>query len=451
MKIQIKKLLLEIILSLIKLFKFIGHYSKILLTYIFKPFIAFWTFLIKPLTIRLYKIYLVIKNKLNKSAIFKNKIGFLLYNRNVIYVVILIITIFVSSTNILMAKDTRREQVAMKSNLYKLIAPKLGAEEEDIVQKANIKKPKKTYLNTEAKLVATIPEVAKKEKSADNLMMFGEGSTLAATTVLQKEVSKNRAGITEYEIQEGDTISTIADRFGISLNTLYWANSLTSSSTIQPGKTLKIPPASGIIHKVVSGDTLDSIIKKYNGNKEDTIKYNNIGSDQLVAVGTEILIAAGTPPPPPAPAPSTTSSIINNSWSNLFKHTNAAPSVTGGKLNWPSSCHGSPTTYWGHPNHARDFPCPVGTPIYAAESGTVTISFTGQWGHGYGNAIDLHSANGLMTRYAHMSSFNVSNGQYVNRGDVIGFIGMTGRTTGPHLHFEVWLNGVAYDPINYVY
>jgi len=451
MKIQLKKIFLEITLKLIAIIKFLAKYLKLILILALKPFSALWQFIFKPIILRAYKIYLKFKTKLDKSPIIKNKVGFLLYNRNVVYVVVLIITVFVSSTNILLAKDTKREDVAMKSNLYKLIAPKLGAElDEDITEKANNKKTKKNYIDLNTDMVATIPVIAKKEKTAGNLMLLGDHTTLASTTVLQNEVSKNRSGITEYEIQEGDSISTIADRFGITVNTLYWANSLTSSSTIQPGKTLKIPPASGIIHKVVSGDTLDSIIKKYNGNKEETIKYNNINSDELVAVGAELLIAQGTPPPPPAPTPSNTSTMINNSWGNFFtKHT--TPSVTGGKLNWPIGCHPTPTTYWGHPNRARDFPCPVGTPIYAAESGTITISFTGQWGHGYGNAIDLHSANGLMTRYAHMSSFNVSNGQYVNRGDVIGFNGMTGRTTGPHLHFEVWLNGVAYDPINYVY
>lgn len=447
MKIQIKKLLLEAILSLIRLFKFISRYLKIILTFIFKPFIAIWTFLVKPITIKIYKIYLIVKTKLDKSAIFKNKIGFLLYNRNVVYVVILIITIFVSSTNILMAKDSRREDIAKKSNLFKLVQPTIGVGDEEIIQKANNKKPKKNYLNTEAKLVASIPEITKKEKNADNLMMFGEGSTLAATTVLQKEVSKNRSGITEYEIQEGDTISTIADRFGITTSTLYWANNLTASSTIQPGKTLKIPPASGIIHKVVSGDTLDSIIKKYNGNKEDTIKYNNIGSDELISVDREILVAAGTPPPPPPPTPKTPSTAISSSsWGSFFKPSSSA-NITGGNLNWPSACRSiSQNPRWGH--IAIDINCPSGTGIYAAEAGTVTV--IPNRGNGYGNYIIINHGNGMQTLYGHLSGFAVSNGQWVSRGQQIGYEGSTGWSTGPHLHFEVKINGANQNPWSYL-
>lgn len=446
MSIQIKKLLLELTIKLIALLKMAVKCGKFVLLLISKPFLGLWKFLLKPITLRLYQLYLKAKTKIDKSPILKSKIGFFLYNRNVIYVIIIIIALFVSSTNLILAKDTKREDVAKKSNLYKLVQPTLGVGDEEIVEKANVKKPKTNYLNTSSTVMAVIPEIMEKEDKNEQVMLLGEGTTLASSSVLEKDYSLKRSGIIEYTIEEGDTLSLIAERFGISVSTLYWANNLSNQSYIQPGKTLRIPPGSGIIHKVVSGDTLDSIIKKYNGNKELTIKYNDIASDEMIAVGKEILVADGTPPPPPPPVVKTPSTTISQSWGSFFQPTTGS-NVTGGNLNWPSACHSiSQNPRWGH--IAIDINCSSGTGIYAAESGVATV--IPNRGNGYGNYIIINHGNGMQTLYGHLSGFAVSNGQYVSRGQQIGYEGSTGWSSGPHLHFEVKINGANQNPWNYL-
>ena len=102
-----------------------------------------------------------------------------------------------------------------------------------------------------------------------------------------------------------------------------------------------------------------------------------------------------------------------------------------------------PFTGGGAMHAGLDFKGPVGTPILAAANGKVTLAgFNG----GYGNSIEIRHANGLMTRYAHLSGLNVRPGQMVERGVIIGRMGSTGRSTGSHLHFEVRLNGQAINP-----
>ena len=99
-------------------------------------------------------------------------------------------------------------------------------------------------------------------------------------------------------------------------------------------------------------------------------------------------------------------------------------------------------------NHPRvDIPASTGTPIRACWSGTVRIA---GWQGGYGNAVVLDHGGGVGTLYGHQSSIAVSVGQTVEAGQVIGFVGSTGNSTGPHLHFEVRLNGEPVDPAPYI-
>lgn len=94
-----------------------------------------------------------------------------------------------------------------------------------------------------------------------------------------------------------------------------------------------------------------------------------------------------------------------------------------------------------------DISARVGTPIIAPADGTVILS-----GHdgAYGNSVELDHGGGIVTKYAHMQRASVKNGQWVKRGEILGYVGMTGRTTGPHLHYEVRLNGVPMNPMRYI-
>lgn len=405
-------------------------------------------FVIKPLVIKIYKYYLLIKSKLDKFPLLKSKLGLVFYNRYLIHVLLIILALTVASTNILQANEVKREDVAKKSNLYKIVSPEeLSFIEDEIVEKANLKnKKQKNYINTSGVAVTNIPELTSK-KNTQEITVLDNASALTATAVLDGGFSKKRAETIAYVVQGGDTISTIAAKFGLKVSTLYWANHMSSSTTLKPGYTMTIPTGDGTLHKVADGDTLDKIIEKYKGDKDETILLNDISDDELLVVGTEILVAGGTPPPPPAPVAKTPSSSIgSSSWGAFWQPTNNS-NVTGGTLNWPSGCRSiSQNPRWGH--IAIDINCPSGTPIYAAESGTVTV--IPNRGNGYGNYIIMNHGNGMTTLYGHLSGFAVSNGQYVSRGQQIGYEGSTGWSTGPHLHFEVMVNGAKQNPWSYL-
>lgn len=102
---------------------------------------------------------------------------------------------------------------------------------------------------------------------------------------------------------------------------------------------------------------------------------------------------------------------------------------------------------WGRAHQGTDFAAAWGTPIYAAESGTVAYS---GWSPGYGKLVSLDHGESIQTNYGHCSRLSVNSGDYVTKGQVIGYVGSTGRSTGPHLHFEVIANGVHLDPEQYL-
>lgn len=127
----------------------------------------------------------------------------------------------------------------------------------------------------------------------------------------------------------------------------------------------------------------------------------------------------------------------------------ATPSIwpTKGKLTSPFGWRSSPTSGASTFHKGIDIGRNNGAPIVAPASGTVT--FAGRQS-GYGNCIELRHANGITTFYAHMQNYTVKLGQNVKRNDVLGYVGNTGRSTGPHLHYEVRVNGVPVDPMKYI-
>lgn len=234
--------------------------------------------------------------------------------------------------------------------------------------------------------------------------------------------------ISIYEVREGDSLGLIAEMFGVSANTIRWANDLGGS--IQPGDTLVILPISGINHTIKSGDTIESIAKKYHADAGEIALYNGLGSNAALVVGETIMVPdAEVETPKPAPK-STTSTYASSTPTS-----SSAP--TGGSGYFSHPLPNGIRTQGVHGYNGVDYGAPIGTPIYAAASGTVIISKSGAWNGGYGNYVAIKHPNGTQTLYAHNSSNAVSVGQYVNKGSVIGYVGNTGKSTGPHLHFEV--------------
>lgn len=255
-------------------------------------------------------------------------------------------------------------------------------------------------------------------------------------------ISPNREGVVEYTVQEGDTVTSIADKFGVSVNTVLWQNDLSSADDIRVGETLAILPVTGVAHKVEKGDTVESIAKKYGLPSSEAIvefPFNTFANDETftLAIGQTIIVPNGVMPQAggfAAPA-------------IAVQYTpNAGTVVANGNFVWPSQGIITQGFYWYHPG--IDIANPAAPNILAADSGTIVSE--GWDNSGYGNRIIIDHGNGMQTLYAHMSAFYVTLGQTVNRGDAIGRMGSTGHSTGTHLHFEIHQNGIHLNPLNYL-
>lgn len=238
--------------------------------------------------------------------------------------------------------------------------------------------------------------------------------------------------ITVYTVKEGDTISTIAEKFNVSVNTIRWANELNAKSTIKIGDKLTILPVTGIQYKVKSGDTISGIAKKFDADQMEIISFNDLENGQAIKVGMDLIIPDGEPV---APAPKKVTAKKESSSTSSSKAKSTTTSTSG--------YYGMPIasgvkTQGIHGYNSIDIGAPIGTPVYAAADGEVIVVKGGSaWNGGYGNYIVIKHSNGTQTLYAHLSKNQVSIGDNVSKGEQIGLSGNTGRSTGPHLHYEV--------------
>jgi LysM repeat protein len=248
---------------------------------------------------------------------------------------------------------------------------------------------------------------------------------LANARVGASEIApKGSSEIRVYTVREGDTLSRVGDMFGVTSNTILWANDLPRATQIRPGDTLIILPIAGVQHTVASGDTIDAIAKQYNGDAEAILQYNELGEDAELALGDTLIIPGGTVRSVQARAASAVPVQINGSTAQ----------VSGGLVH---PVPGAVRTQGLHGQNAIDFAAGHGATIRAAAAGEVIVSRSSGWNGGYGQYIVIRHNNGTQTLYAHLSSNYVGVGAYVAQGEAIGGMGNTGRSTGTHLHFEV--------------
>lgn len=239
-----------------------------------------------------------------------------------------------------------------------------------------------------------------------------------------QEEKPNANQISIYVVREGDSISEIAGMFEVSVNTILWANNLTSAKSVKPGDTLVILPVTGVEHTVKKGDTLASIVKKYKADVRDVLDFNNLIAGQTLAVGTTIVIPDGVDSTVSSSV-ATTKTVIRGSGGPIIQGYYLRPLIGGRKS---QGIHGY---------NGVDISTPVGTPILASCPGTVLVSRDSGWNGGYGDYIVIQCSNSTQTVYGHLSGTNVGAGSSVVQGQVIGFSGNTGRSTGAHLHFEI--------------
>jgi murein DD-endopeptidase MepM/ murein hydrolase activator NlpD len=251
--------------------------------------------------------------------------------------------------------------------------------------------------------------------------------------------------ITNYKVQTGDTVSGIAQKFNISVNTVLWANDLRRDSNLKVGTNLIILPISGVKHTVKSGDTIQSIALKYKGDATEIVAYNDLPGDKI-KIGDEIMIPDGemTSTAAPSKAKTAVAKVASAALGvNVAKAQTASVSATvsTGSGYYMRPISGGTRTQGIHGTNGVDLADSCGTTMYASAGGTVTIAKDGGgWNGGYGNYVVIDHDNGSQTLYAHMQSVSVSEGSSVSKGQVIGTLGATGKVhgvTGCHVHFEI--------------
>lgn len=253
---------------------------------------------------------------------------------------------------------------------------------------------------------------------------------------------KPRSETVEYQVESGDTISSIAQKFGISQDTIKWANDLQNLNALKPGQSLKILPVAGVSHIVKSGDSLESVAKKYSAEPQAIVDFpfNDVPDDFTLKAGQVLIIPDGVPPetkvkPSPRPQPQY---LAQGPASPAFE----AP--FGASFIWPAGGSISQYYAWYHPG--VDI-ANRGAPGIAASDGGVVVVAGWPDGQGYGNRVVLDHGNGYRSMYAHLSNVYVSVGETVTRGQLIGQMGSTGRSTGTHLHLEIHFKGVPVNPL----
>lgn len=248
--------------------------------------------------------------------------------------------------------------------------------------------------------------------------------------------------ITEYRVKDGDTVSAIAQKYGVSIDTIVWENNLKSVSNLKPQQVLRILPVTGVRYKVSRGETIYSIAKKFQVDPQNIIDYpfNTFADDEKFSLlaGQELVIPDGIKP----------NEALVDTPKVATRRVEPIPGVRGeGNFMWPTSGHITQKFYWYH--QAVDIANASNPPVVASQGGTVIVA--GWNGGGYGNYVVIDHGNGYQTLYGHMlnNSVVVKAGDRVAQGQRLGTMGSTGRSTGTHLHFEVKTgSGAKLDPLS---
>lgn len=409
-----------------------------------RPVLWLWT----GLSLVFYKIqYWLKKIGLTRTG------GSWIWKRDVLQAAIFVVFLFVSlpQTKLYAKKDTYFPgQQTLAFNLFNLEGEDYDLEE--VVATADDFQPNQSAwregaLSNDAGLGVGADLYVRDQELAG--VMAG-GSAFSKPGILPGTVMGGvRDRVVDYVVEPGDSLSSIAYEFNVSIATILWENNLGLTSTIRPGNVLRIPPTTGVMYIVKKGDTIKKIATTYSAKTEEIIAFNKLredGSD--LTIGERIMIPNGVKPQQRAivQAPRTTASFNRVA---VPAGSSSAPSARG--FVWPSAAR-TITQYYGWSHHAVDIAGPWQSATYAAKAGTVLIAQCG-WNSGYGCYIVIDHGGGVKTLYGHHSKLLVSPGDHVEAGQTIGLMGNTGKVrgvTGIHLHFEIQISGVRVNPLGYI-
>lgn len=444
------------LLSVIKFFGMLLDIGLGVIKFIFKPIRSILRFFYYYVVVKFYGLYLSFLKHMGDKGYKTNIISYFL-NQKFVHVVVAVLTLTLVIIN--STAGTKAGQIshsAGKTVLADLVLSeyeKYGEDEPLVVetfdQEGPVTDTQQTYLDNSGTARPKLGLNIEAEDGADDtdvtdaeILSARAGNIIESNNSEPKVIAK-RTKVETYTVAKGDTISTIAQNFGINVSTILWENNLSAYSVIRPGDKLDILPYNGIRHKIARGETLSYIANKYDVSAKEVATANGITTDSTLSLGQSLMIPNGKKPA--YVAPKTTKVKTYEAIKTIVKAPNANP-VAGNKMQWPTVGHRI-TQYFNWRHNGLDIANKVGTPLYAADAGTVEIA---GWGTGYGNEVLINHGGGKKTRYGHASKLFVKVGDKVKKGQTIAAMGSTGWSTGPHVHFEVIINGKRYNPLNYI-
>jgi LysM repeat protein len=281
----------------------------------------------------------------------------------------------------------------------------------------------------------------------DNALMPDEGPS---GTIADIEKPKN-ATISVYVVRAGDSIGSVSKLFDVTPDTIRWANDIPKGGNLKVGQVLTILPVPGVKYTIKKGDTLAVVAKRTGADVSDIASYNGLDVADALDMGTTIIIPDGEAPEAPVakttkPVTTKTKTIASKSRSTKAIGAEPAHDVGPEGSAAEDAYYIAPIAHYVetqgvHGYNAVDLAAPVGTPIMAAADGDIIVAKAGGWNGGYGSYVVIQHDNGSQTLYGHMSRVVVGDGQHVVQGQIIGYVGSTGKSTGPHCHFEI-RNGI---------
>jgi len=245
-------------------------------------------------------------------------------------------------------------------------------------------------------------------------------------TAFEKRVEKQLIDrIRVHKVKSGETLWDIAHRHNLNIDSLIGANNISNMNSIKPGQEFKILPVKGILYRVSPGESVGSIARKFDLEIETIMKDNNIKDASNLKIDQKLILRGAKPE---------------------FSYQDRLDQKFMYPINTRITSYYGPR--WGRMHEGLDFAAPMGSPIRAVSSGRVVYS---GWATGYGYVVIVQHQRGLRTLYAHNSKLLVREGESVGKGEVVARSGNTGNSTGPHLHFEVQVNGRPENPLDYIH
>ncbi len=439
-----------ILIILLKLFFLIRKIIIFLFNIIKKITLFILNFLFFKIIIRIYYHYILVYKKI-KEINQKNNSRLYFLKRNLSVFIIIILTFSVLlQLNIKKTKAQSLTNQIYKTTLAQNIKPDFdNFEPEELIIETiddlNVNSITNTQYLESSGVLKTKSKASLDEEDSDTILSYSHGDTLSNTGLTSVESNNIRDKIIEHVVQGGETIGSIAQDFSLNVNTILWENNLSARSLIRPGDKIIILPEDGVMHTVAKNENISKIASKYGAAIDLIVDKNDLDPDEALKVGQKIFIPGGK-------KIVEVRRIVNQSYSgtSISRGSGTASSQTishsTGKLLWPTN-GARITQYYSWSHKGLDIANKTGTPLYAAESGTVEISGSAR---GYGYYVVINHGGGLKTLYAHASKLRVKAGQEVNRGDIIADMGSTGWSSGPHIHFEVRVNNVQQNPLNYI-